>query len=115
MTTVGFSVGTGANPLDLTSLLIKRPSSTFFWVVDNDSTRRFGLERGDLLIVDRSERIRPDSLLLVTQGGNNIIRRPAFNSAKEAEEAQLWGVITSIVRPLDSVIRHQVQPARLEG
>ncbi|WP_224067419.1 MULTISPECIES: LexA family protein [Vibrio] len=44
------------NSLNLDSLLIEHPSSTFIGLAEGDSMQTYGIFDGDLLIVDRSEK-----------------------------------------------------------
>ncbi|EMR36931.1 LexA family protein [Vibrio harveyi] len=53
------------NSLNLDSLLIEHPSSTFIGLAEGDSMQLYGIFDGDLLIVDRSEEPTEQSSVIV--------------------------------------------------
>jgi SOS-response transcriptional repressor LexA len=60
--------------LDLNSLLIAHPLSTFFMRVKGDRLRGWGVHDGDLLLIDRAIEPLPGHLLVVAHGGRFLLR-----------------------------------------
>ncbi|MFM7235958.1 MAG: S24 family peptidase [Cyanobium sp.] len=60
--------------LDLNSLLIAHPLSTFFRRVRGHRLHRWGVHDGDLLLVDRAIEPRPGQLLVVAHAGQFLLR-----------------------------------------
>ncbi len=60
--------------LDLNSLLIPHPLSTFFMRVKGDRLRSWGVHDGDLLLIDRAIQPLPGHLLVVAHGGRFLLR-----------------------------------------
>lgn len=81
------------NRFDLNSICIKHPSATVFMTVDSSKYIRMGIYNGDLLIIDRTKRICPNSLVIYESEGDFTIGR-VFNIKTEA---QITGVITHVI------------------
>jgi DNA polymerase V len=60
--------------LDLNTLLIPHPLSTFFMRVGGHRLRAWGVHDGDLLLVDRAIEPQPGHLLVVAHGGKFLLR-----------------------------------------
>lgn len=60
--------------LDLNSLLIPSPLTTFFMRVRGHRLRAWGVCDGDLLLIDRSIDPHPGHLLVVAHGGRFLLR-----------------------------------------
>ena len=60
--------------LDLNSLLIPHPLSTFYMRVRGHRLRRWGVHDGDLLLIDRSIDPQPGQLVVVAHGGKFLLR-----------------------------------------
>lgn len=60
--------------LDLNTLLIPSPLTTFFMRVRGDRLRDWGVRDGDLLLIDRAIAPRPGHLLVVAHGGRFLLR-----------------------------------------
>jgi DNA polymerase V len=60
--------------LDLNSLLIAHPLSTFFMRVKGDRLRSWGVHDGDLLLIDRAIQPLPGHLLVVAHGERFLLR-----------------------------------------
>lgn len=57
--------------MDLNSMLIKHPSSTFFMRVESGEYERMCIYKGDILIIDRARSINKNSLV-VYEGDNRF-------------------------------------------
>lgn len=75
--------------LDLNSLLIPPPLSTFFLRVQGQRLRPRGVHDGDLLLVDRAIEPRPGHLLVVAHGGKFLLR-PLEVEGTSWQLAALW-------------------------
>jgi DNA polymerase V len=60
--------------LDLNTLLIPSPLTTFFMRVRGHRLRAWGVQDGDLLLIDRAIDPRPGHLLVVARGGRFLLR-----------------------------------------
>lgn len=69
--------------IDLNSILINRPSATVFMTVASSRYVKMGIYEGDLLIIDRSKQIVPNSLVVYESEGKFVLGR-AFNIRGEA-------------------------------
>nr|WP_298411737.1 translesion error-prone DNA polymerase V autoproteolytic subunit [uncultured Halomonas sp.] len=98
--------------LDLNERLIKRPAATFFLQVTGDSMESFGIDEGDLLVVDRSLTPRPGQILVALVDGEVIVKRyeilgkrpylcssnPQYAPIPLGDcECQVWGVVRSVI------------------
>jgi DNA polymerase V len=102
------------NSLDLSELLIKRPSATFFVRVTGESMRGVGILPGDILIVDRSENAVDGSIVIAVVNGECLVKILCFGSKgtwlqsankafpmisiDEDTDFQIWGVVSGVVR-----------------
>jgi DNA polymerase V len=73
------------NPADL---LVKNPSSTFFFEWEGDEA--FGIKSGEKLVVDRSLQPKVGDLVI----GINEGKLRCFQFKGDNENFELWGVIT---------------------
>lgn len=98
--------------LDLNERLIKRPSSTFFMAVTGDSMETFGMQDGDILVVDRSIEPRPGQIIAALVDGEVIVKRyelignrpylcsgnPRYAPIPVGNcDCQVWGVVRSMI------------------
>jgi DNA polymerase V len=97
-------------PIDLNEHLIRNKAATFLFRVQGDSMTGIGIYGGDTLLVDRSIEPRHNSVVLAVVNNDftvkrlyrrgGVIRLMAENSLyppiifKEAEELEIWGVVT---------------------
>lgn len=101
--------------LSLDTLLIRFPLNTFFVRYEGDALVGFGINHGDLLIVERSVQYQPGEIILVFVDGQRIVRQyqrftdgPALCAANQRhrtiplpEGAEIFGrVIHSITHHL---------------
>lgn len=99
--------------IDLTKLLVKHPSATFYFRVKGDSMRNAYIPDGALLVVDRSIKVSSGMIVVAVINGEFTVRRlihtqkawvlhpenPAYKPLMVTEdmEMQVWGVVTSVV------------------
>lgn len=82
-------------PLSLDRLLVKHPSSTYFFRIRGHSWHRHGVFDGDLAIVDRA--LTPaDGDLVVWWESTGEFRLSPF---ARADRQNIWGTITAIIHP----------------
>jgi DNA polymerase V len=103
--------------IDLAQLLIERPAATFLMRVAGHSMTGAGILDGDYVVVDRSLEARPGHVVVAVLSGEMTLRRlrhlkdgrsllqaehPDYPSVVVGEEhpAELWGVVTGVVRKL---------------
>lgn len=103
-----------AQSLDLSRILIENPHSTYLLRVAGPSMREYGIDDGDLIVVDRSIRARHAHIVVATVDGEftvkfldcagAAIRLKAGNPAypdivpKENQTLEIWGVLTSCIK-----------------
>ena len=68
--------------IDLNRLLIKHPSATVFMQISSTKYVPMGIFNGDILIIDRSKPINPNSLVVYEQDGHFTLGR-VFNIHRE--------------------------------
>jgi SOS regulatory protein LexA len=117
--TVSFSTPITSNAdlgLDIGSYLVKKPSSTFFMKAGDGELSRFGIFRGDLLVVDRSLQPQNKSIVVVSLDGELLIKRiliskhttyltPWSTRSKllritPENNFEIWGVVTHNIHNL---------------
>lgn len=79
--------------LDLNRLLVRHPSSTYLFRVAGHRWSDQGIYDGDIAVIDRSLRRRPNDLVATWQDGDFAIYRQRQLDADEA----VWGVLTAII------------------
>ena len=104
------------NKIDLNRYVIKRPSSTFFGKVKGDSMEGAGIYEGNLLVIDKSIKPRSGQIAVCFLDGEFTVKRIRIekdciwlipsNEAYEpiradgANDFQIWGVVTYVIRAL---------------
>ena len=99
--------------IDLTKLLVRHPSATFYFRVSGDSMRNAFIPDNALLVVDRSVKVTSGMIVVAVVNGEFTVRRivqtarswvlhpenPAYKPVPVTEEMdmQIWGVVTAIV------------------
>jgi DNA polymerase V len=81
-------------PLDLNKLVVKNPTSTFYFRVDGDDWTDFAVERADILVIDRKLTPKPKALVLFTENGEFDLAQ----FERLSGSAELWGVITYVIK-----------------
>jgi SOS-response transcriptional repressor LexA len=82
-------------PLSLDKLLIRHPSSTYFFRIRGHSWHRYGVFDGDLAVIDRAIVPRERDLVVWWQQSGDFILAPYAR----ADRQTVWGTITSIIHP----------------
>ena len=81
--------------IDLNMILAPNSEATFYVRVIDDSAVKFGIDKNDVLIVDKSLNPKLNQLVMVnSEGCFQIIRIEKEYSV----EMNLWGVITYIIK-----------------
>lgn len=80
-------------PLDLHSLLVPQPRSTFLFAIEGDDWREQGIYAGDIAVIDRALTPRPTDMVAWIHDGNFLLGPLPDAPA----DAQIWGVVTSII------------------
>lgn len=95
--------------LDLNRHLIHNPAATFFVRVEGGIQASQEVQPGDLLVVDRSQTVTDNALVVAILHGEIVVLRlpqpPALTPAAEWDSApetelEVWGVVTTIIRPV---------------
>lgn len=68
--------------LDLNEYLIKHPSATFFVRVEGESMIDAGIQSGDILVVDRAEKIANNKIVIAALNGELTVKRIQKNKDK---------------------------------
>jgi DNA polymerase V len=87
-------------PLSLDTLLIRHPSSTYFFRIRGHSWHRYGVFDGDLAVIDRSLQPRERELVVWWQEGGEFVLSPFDRAAGQ----NIWGMITAIIHPVGMTI-----------
>lgn len=83
-------------PLSLDRLLVRSPSSTYFFRIRGHSWHRYGVFDGDLAIIDRALTPRERELVVWWQESGEFALSPFQRAARQ----NIWGTITAIIHPL---------------
>ena len=100
--------------IDLNEHLIKHPAATFFVKVKGDSMIGAGIYSGDMLIVDRSEDPKNNSIVVAILNGEFTVKRLQKKESKifliaenpnykpieitEGMDFEVWGVVLHTIR-----------------
>ena len=80
------------SPLDLTKLLVRHPSSTFYMRIAGDSGVEEGIYSGDIAVIDRALAPKKSDLVIWWDDAFMISR-----AGKLPPKVIPWGVITYII------------------
>jgi hypothetical protein len=95
----------GRMTLSLNQLLVKNPSSTFFFRLHGRGWEEQGVFDGDIAVIDRATRPRPDDLVVIWQESGFTVSR--YNRAPIG--ITNFGVITSIIHEYRKESGHESQ------
>ena len=84
--------------LDLHSLLVPRPTSTFLFRVAGSAWENVGIFDGDIAVIDRSLDPKKSDIVIWWDETSGVFE--ASTLIKMPETASCWGVITSTVHQL---------------
>ena len=99
------SDGFGAcpQPVTLDDLLIPNPAATVIFPVRDHASRRFGLNPGDLLVVERTAHPQNNQLVIILINDELLVERFVSTAARDhmsrpsvpaVEQPVVWGVVT---------------------
>jgi DNA polymerase V len=90
------ALGSHAQSLDLTTLLVKHPSTTFFMRLDNNQWTEQGMFKGDLVIVDRS--VNPQLFdMVIWCDADQFTMTPLKDVPADIA---IWGTVRSVIHQL---------------
>ena len=84
-------------PLSLDKLLVKHPSSTYFFRIRGHNWHRYGVFDGDLAVIDRAITPREQDLVVWWQESGEFAVSRFDRSARQ----NTWGTITAIIHPFE--------------
>lgn len=103
----------GDKQLDLNAHLVQHPAATFFVRVDGDSMVGANIQRGDILVVDRSLEPQSGKIVVAVVNGEFTVKRlksvegVVFLEAENpryppiridaSSDFQVWGVVTYVI------------------
>ena len=79
----------------MNSVLVRNSEATFYIRVNDDAAAVLGIDREDVLIVDKSLTPKTNQLAIVILDGNFQIVRMSDDFE---DEVNIWGVITYIIK-----------------
>lgn len=102
--------------IDLNTVFIKNPNTTFLVKVQGDSMEKAGILHGDLLAVDRSLEPKDKSIVIAAIDGELTVKRLSIKSTgtwlmpendaydpilvRPESDLVIWGVVVSVMRGL---------------
>lgn len=106
----------GVGRLDLNEILVRHPLAAFMMRIAGDSMREAGVCDGDLALVDRAVTAAHGHVVIAIVNDEFVCRRLVRRGQEvrlqsdggalpdwvpgDAEELQIWGVVTHVIRPL---------------
>ncbi len=79
--------------LDLNTLLVRHRISTYFMRIDGSGWQELGIFAGDILIIDRALKPRPNDLVVWWKGESFAFT----HSHAVPEGTPMWGVVTTTI------------------
>lgn len=102
--------------IDLTKLLIPRPSSTFYMTISGDSMVDAGIKDNAIILVDRSIKPKDDKIFVCVIDGEFTVKRIKFEKGRcvlhsdnpsyqpiipdEESSVIIWGAVTFAINPI---------------
>ncbi len=84
---------TSLTALEITKLLVRHPSSTFFMRVAGESAENQGIFDNDVVTIDRSLQPTPSDRVIWWDGEGFAVSR----LSRLPEGIQWWGVVTAVI------------------
>ena len=93
--------------LDLHRLLIHRPHATFYFRVESSDMVNHGMDKDDILVVDRSLVTRKQDMAIIVYEGEFLVRQYAGDQwlsdhqvilVAQSRDIVIWGVVTAIIK-----------------
>jgi len=106
------------NTIDLNTVLIKRPSSTYLFRLESSDMAKMGLPNGALLVVDRSIKpcfnqfamLRHEGSflcrLMVNHNGHTVFSNGTTEIVPIADETEVIGTITACIQVFNNDFSH---------
>lgn len=104
----------GGKRLDLSEMLIEHPQATFLMRVAGSSVTEYGIDDGDLIVVDRAMRPRHGQIVVAVVDTEFTVKalhnlygvfklkagNPTFPDIvpREGQSVEIWGVVTSCIK-----------------
>jgi len=83
------------SPLSLDKLLIRHPSSTYFFRLRGHQWEDAGIFDGDIAVIDRALTPREQDLVVCWQESGEFY----LTRWKRAHKQNIWGVVSSVIHP----------------
>lgn len=102
--------------LDISTLLVEHPRSTYFVRIEGYSMRDVGIMPGDIAVVDKAINLSNKDIVIAFVNGEATIKRYLKTKAgfmlipeneeykamsfKEGDEVEIFGVVTSVIKKM---------------
>lgn len=87
--------GRSGAPLSLDKLLIKHPSSTYFFRLRGHQWENAGIFDGDIAVIDKALTPHEQDLVVWWQDSGEFY----LTRWKRAKQQNIWGVVSSVIHP----------------
>lgn len=84
--------------IDLNRELALHPAATFYGRVVSDAMSAEGVQKGDVLVIDRAIEPEEGALAVCYVDGEFALRRIAGDDADSIGDLRVWGVVTYIIK-----------------
>ena len=84
--------------IDLNKELVLHPAATFYGRVVSNAMSREGVDKGDVLVIDRSLDPEEGSLAVCCIDGELAVRRISGDDAGNVGDMRIWGVVTYVIK-----------------
>ncbi|MBO8475305.1 MAG: hypothetical protein IAB91_08460 [Bacteroidetes bacterium] len=84
--------------IDLNKELVLHPAATFYGRVVSNAMSREGVDKGDVLVIDRSLDPEEGSLAVCFIDGEFALRRISGDDAGNVGDMRIWGVVTYVIK-----------------
>lgn len=85
------------NGIDFNNILIKHPSATVVMKIESSNYMSMGIYNGDILVIDRSKRITPNSLVVYESEGHFVLGRVYKIKKNPEQETIVTGAVTHVI------------------
>lgn len=87
------------SPLSLDKLLVRHPSSTYFFRIRGHSWHQWGVFDGDIAVIDRALSPRDRELVIWWQPDGAFALSPFDRAVARASSQSIWGAIIAVIHP----------------
>lgn len=84
--------------IDLNRELVLHPAATFYARVVSDAMSAEGVEKGDVLVIDRAIEPEEGALAVCYVDGEFALRRISGDDADSIGDLRVWGVVTYVIK-----------------